>query len=216
MYCYEATAYPEIFSKVYWGHFKSIDTDIIQNRNDFVKEYDIQRVNKKLPIILNNPSFCSSKYDHFEMYETRSGGCVVITSPYGALEECVKFGFREIEKLYSKNAYTYCIELKNPTEMQKFNRTVLRYVIGKYPYQHASFKIKSFYSANCVKRTFGCAIKQLENQLIDDEKNDAAVIIQRHLREAMYNPKFLLCRKIMSTLFTKESGGTPLSHTISF
>ena len=76
---------PEIYKKVYWSRFKPEDDtyseEIINNRNKFIEEFDIVKVDttEALSRISTDITF----FDHLEFYRTKSGGVVMLNSPYG-------------------------------------------------------------------------------------------------------------------------------------
>ena len=112
----ELTKYKRIYSKTYWGNFKSVaKEEIINNRNEFIKLNDIQDV-KKITKKMNEDIYkdVSSKYyDHLEVYSLKNDKkkYVVIFSPYDTAndttEEICKNEWILINKLYSLDANTF-------------------------------------------------------------------------------------------------------------
>jgi len=108
---FDATNYPEIYELTYWGNYEykpghfSTTSEIINNRNKFITDYDIKKC------ILVKPEFIfemvnRSKYkylDHVECYETSSGDYVLISSPYTERhdKEYSDDGWTKIYPLYS-------------------------------------------------------------------------------------------------------------------
>lgn len=92
------TKYPKIFERTYWnGHGGGSNPQIIENRNNFVEEFDIvswiNPTNPKTwkpPLRGNrfknevNPEYPdNATFDHFEFYKRRGKlGYVAIFSPY--------------------------------------------------------------------------------------------------------------------------------------
>lgn len=140
-YYYRLTKYPKIYENIYWGRFKNdkhkIDTNIIENRNKFIEEYNIKS-GKKFPqyvwkyiyqVGLNLEYFHTKKldyyssnifhdhtvFDHKETYITKTGDFILICSPYKGSKEFEifdKFGFKEIYPLYLNSATTYLLIIK--------------------------------------------------------------------------------------------------------
>jgi hypothetical protein len=138
------TKYPKLFN-CYWGsanysnNILGITDEIIENRNKFVEEFDIQRL-KEIPIkldkYLGNYGFyyCqqpkNSYYDHVETYYTKNKDHIIIISPYCNGEEVTNFfkkrGYIEYNKLYSTGATTFIRVIKYDDLSRKY------YVSEKY------------------------------------------------------------------------------------
>ena len=116
------TKYSKIYSDTYWGAFKLNDhlestgiAQIIQNRNQFIEEYNIKKcvshnksINKYRKILDEE----KTKTDHLEFYKTIDDNIIVINSPYmiegsESENELLKTGWEKIEKLYFNEASTY-------------------------------------------------------------------------------------------------------------
>lgn len=117
-YFYERTKHPKIYACSYWGHFKNEDEspEIIDNRNNFVTEYNIKsyyrmpkymtrKHEQKLDLNTKN------KIDHIETYKTRDNKCVIVNSPYHVTDDdekaLLELGFIKYKPIYSISAKTY-------------------------------------------------------------------------------------------------------------
>jgi hypothetical protein len=112
------TEYPKIFKNVYWGNFDNktdkLEQNIIENRNNFVKEFEIVRV-KNIPQKYHKYYNFEKRYnenkdffDHVEEYKTKNNDYLVICSPYYNQDELAKkLGYRKYKPLYSLGAFTY-------------------------------------------------------------------------------------------------------------
>lgn len=81
---YKLTHSPYIFKNSYWGSSMNADSNIIENRNTFVQEFDIKRYNERLRehmTLLENQD--TTTFDHVEIYNTMDGKLILISSPYG-------------------------------------------------------------------------------------------------------------------------------------
>lgn len=128
------TKYPKIFSQVYWGAFEGESAkDIIDNRNDFIKEFNIksryrfpQYMWKKYGVFTDRhwvdekatlgkwiipPMNKRCKLDHIEIYKTRDNKCVIVNSPYSVSEaeeeKILELGYVKYKPLYNSMATTY-------------------------------------------------------------------------------------------------------------
>ena len=109
----DATAYPKIFSKVYWGWFEfseQLEDIIISNRNQLITDFDIARCKSKskIPAYVDNiinPSYL----DHSEVYHNTDGDYIIISSPYGTpkAEDHLTNGWSEIYPIYNTSARTF-------------------------------------------------------------------------------------------------------------
>ena len=118
------TKYPKIFKGSYWGNQKhdgsDSDDQIIENRNNFIKDLIISRVTRP-PTWLNHflevdNDHTRDYYDHFEVYINNDNNFVVIMSPY-ITSDSQRFhdyeifykarGFKLCEPLYSDTASTF-------------------------------------------------------------------------------------------------------------
>ena len=138
-YYYQLTNYPHVFKQCYWGNFQMNENEllsthnmveIIQNRNHFVEDFQIQRLGK-LPQLKqckmnkmhniydrNNNHY----YDHCEVYYTHRKTHVIIMSSYitesvGAelYQKVINWyeerGFHLYDPLYTLSATTFIQEL---------------------------------------------------------------------------------------------------------
>jgi hypothetical protein len=107
------TKYDRIFRDTYWGSpdYKGEEDDecynlkdVFQNRNKFVEDYDVK--------FNRNKDRCNIQghllFDHNELYETKFGEYIFITSPYchEKKDSFLNLGFEEIPQLYTKSAFT--------------------------------------------------------------------------------------------------------------
>lgn len=114
---YNKTDYPNIFIKTYWGSFtnnsnNSTNESIIQNRNKFIEEFNIQKVCTKSPKyiykLIDKNLNENKQLDHIEIYKTNDGKYILISSPYIELtEEYIENGWTQIYNLYTNDSYTY-------------------------------------------------------------------------------------------------------------
>ena len=110
---YQKTDYPKIFRSSYWGQhlFKESNIEIINNRNEFVKEYNITK--------LYEPPFQDTVYlDHEEVYRSKIiGPVVLIYSPYILDSKItgfnIKNGFKLVAPLYCISAPTFIKVFEN-------------------------------------------------------------------------------------------------------
>ena len=94
-YNYELTDYPEIYKHTwcYWGGFingnSPVTQEIIDNRNDFIKEFRIRKFHSTHTIsnlISNLKTLSHNKptdLDHIETYVTHQKAIIVVISNYG-------------------------------------------------------------------------------------------------------------------------------------
>jgi len=122
----QLTNYPELFSQVYWGNFTykvgddAGDQEIIRNRNDFVREFDIIKIETRKTFwkLFSYEHNEGDKLDHPEAYRTRTNGIVCIVSEYSHKipESAISLGFKEYLPLYCKSATTFLVHFKNINE----------------------------------------------------------------------------------------------------
>ena len=125
----DATAYPALYRKTYWGNFElgknSLIPDVIvENRNAFAEEHG----GKKLKFIDSGPARvrriafggkypgrCLSDVDHVEIYRAPDGAYLVVVSPYvetkPEAEHVAHYastlpGFTKLPPMYATNART--------------------------------------------------------------------------------------------------------------
>jgi hypothetical protein len=126
IYNRDRTEYPEIFKYTYWGGFlySNEKANIIENRNRFIREYDIknhkQTGMKKLCEWLDNEKRTNLDLDHVEIYITNDKQLIVITSPYNHVNpsDFEDRGWTPIYPLYNRNAYTFMKEF-NPKNIPR-------------------------------------------------------------------------------------------------
>ena len=117
------TAYPKKYKGSYWGNFPDYDKYskeenipdpvIIQNRNKFIEEYNINKFEKhnsrtyKKQNAVIKPFERKLYFDHYELYSVvNSKTLIFIISPYsGAVrkEEIINDGWEELYQLYCNN-----------------------------------------------------------------------------------------------------------------
>lgn len=134
MYSFEMTKYPEIYKETSWGNFthRENEEDIITNRNKFINDYNIKGIGgcKTIDHFLDKGRNYSSYrlfMDHCEVYRTNDKKYILIISPYyGALKRFSffnefkeQFGFKEIYKLYHREANTMIKIIDNLKELRK-------------------------------------------------------------------------------------------------
>lgn len=124
------TKYPKIFDNTYWGAWrqkknnKTITDDIINNRNKFIKDYNIKSCPRKTPRYVDKYTNRNVyRYlDHTEEYITNDGYYILISSPYANEDEHIKNGWVEIDKLYSTSATTFMKKIKRGYQYHKDNQ----------------------------------------------------------------------------------------------
>lgn len=119
---FEATDYPNIFNKTYWGNFEATqnDSELVKNRNKFVHDYDIssicsiQKVEDYKMYLRNHPTM-RKYFDHLEAYMTNDDMIIIVNSPYDHILKYdvdnfkKRFGFDQIYPLYDEHAITLCM-----------------------------------------------------------------------------------------------------------
>ncbi|MEI7675011.1 MAG: hypothetical protein WCI60_04735 [bacterium] len=117
-YFYDCTKYPKIYDATYWGHFKAMGThylepEIVENRNNFINDYHIKKVIKKLQKFEKH---IIGQCDHLEYYITTEKKQILICSPYSNFDSFSKQpflekGWIEIPPMYSRSATTFMKEI---------------------------------------------------------------------------------------------------------
>ncbi len=119
---YNTLKVPKIYKKVYWGStysdFKPFEPndsttteEIINNRIKFIDEFDIVKVDTtealfRILVKLKDSEYFLEFFDHMEFYRTKSGGVVILNSPYGEdIKECP--GMEPYVKMYHSWANTF-------------------------------------------------------------------------------------------------------------
>lgn len=132
-YYYDLTDYPKLYKSTYWGTFKCYEekpderlNKIIENRNNFIKEYDIKCHEKKLPkYMLMRCEKHINIGDHVEKYKTNDNKLIILNSPYSPSEkeheQFLKLGYIEIKPLYNHFAKTYLYITDIVTSQKKYN-----------------------------------------------------------------------------------------------
>jgi hypothetical protein len=137
---YNTLKVPKIYKKVYWGStysdfepFEPNDSttteEIINNRIKFIEEFDIVKVDETLSLFnikaaLGNSSIMEHHLDHVEWYRTKSGGIVMLNSPYGEdIKECP--GMEPYVKMYHSWASTFikCFDTLN--DVKKWSKKLI-------------------------------------------------------------------------------------------
>ena len=123
MSIYQSTQYPQIYINTYWGSnslepHNGITQDIITNRNNFIRDYNINKcVTDPAKYIKNqiqnevDLGIC----DHLECYKTNDKRYILISSPYKLIgetkikteNEYIQNGWVKFIDLYSTNTFTY-------------------------------------------------------------------------------------------------------------
>lgn len=108
----EYTNRPSLFMSTYWGNccYSKTDDEIIQNRNQFLKDYNIKglkKETKKIESLFNQLE--NYKYlDHQECYRTKDKKNILIVSPYHRdSNKEPPNGWTKIYPLYSNSCYTF-------------------------------------------------------------------------------------------------------------
>jgi len=117
----------KIYKGSYWGSIEYnpnksyCKKEILDNRNNFIVDYNIKKRVSQLPIrrcnkyllCRNNPKNVSSHFDHVEYYYTHNKQYVIIASPYNGSSTMNDFfnklGFTKIYNLYCEGASTFCL-----------------------------------------------------------------------------------------------------------
>lgn len=145
----DLTQYPNLYSSTYWGNFKAplksdkyyaSDLEIIQNRNRFVRDYDIKKslnggdrldyISEYIDRLLNSPT--GNFFDHVEAYSRSDGMIIIITSPY-MINESQHESFDPIYKMYARDAFTY-IQFISKSTIMEINKREQRIAARKYSY----------------------------------------------------------------------------------
>lgn len=127
LFYYQLTEYPKIYKNVYWGNFKDTinkindEKNIIENRNNFIREFNIVRT-KNLIKKYNNFGWEESDndrmFDHSESYIDKDKNYILVVSPYyvvnkaeihkpEVLEFLTQRGFIMYDRLYANSATTF-------------------------------------------------------------------------------------------------------------
>lgn len=145
----DATNYPKIFERTYWGAFNTKDNgrrtnveQIYKNRNDFVQKENIKCVAPskincystykanlfRLPRTPECIYTCS--FDHVEVYLTNDNKVVIINSPYVADEQFLfQNGWEPYAEMYFSGVKTYIkriskeqLKLENKINASQFKK----------------------------------------------------------------------------------------------
>ena len=115
---FEQTKYPKIFENVYWAKspYNPEEEAIIENRNEFVRQFDIKKRCKRL-LPLRVTRYTQTPFgnrlphiDHLEVYNDGYGNFVLVSSPYDGerFEEIYKkHDWIEFKNLYSNRTKTF-------------------------------------------------------------------------------------------------------------
>ena len=118
----DLTDYPDIYWRTYWGSFNASEFPenqnyILDNRNKFVKEYNLIRYRGSLPqYVYKHSDVVKHTFpdfdDHYEYYKTQEGNYIILFSPFNLrIKNEDNFinetGFKKIYDLYSDYATTY-------------------------------------------------------------------------------------------------------------
>ena len=125
---YEFTEYPQIFCKSYWGMFchyinsvplcKGPPTEIIRNRNRFVKEYNVVKYQKPRRD-LKNEILSSDKTDHNEYYIDTENKYIHVFSVYYNCDNINYDGYTKIFPLYTLQSVTFIKHLPHLKPQQR-------------------------------------------------------------------------------------------------
>lgn len=76
------TTNKKIFENTYWGHNCNSNLDILENRNNFIEEFNIvKNINTNIPEKIYK-EFDNVRTDHTEIYKTKNKEYVLVNSPY--------------------------------------------------------------------------------------------------------------------------------------
>lgn len=139
----DATNYPKIFERTYWGAFNTKDNgrrtnieQIYKNRNDFVQKENIKCVapsnfrcySDYKDNLYNSPDRYS--FDHVEVYLTNDKKVVIINSPYHSDEQFLfQNGWEPYAEMYFSGVKTYIkriskeqLKLENKINASQFKK----------------------------------------------------------------------------------------------
>ena len=112
----DATDFPEIYAKTYWGRFprEGVDPAVVERRNSFIGDHHISGV-VQCPRYVE-PTYGTLPYnwdDHRETYKCR-GGYLLVVSPFKSDDDAAPEDWTEIPTIYTPAT-----------------RTVIRFVPGR-------------------------------------------------------------------------------------
>lgn len=146
-YYYQTTDYPKIYKNAYWGTHKVCtrnndsqypEADIIQNRNDFIKQFKI--VKYKRPTQrqweIQESKHCRSRIDHREYYEDIHKRIIYVCSQYDPFPMYNQMkpiysagqwsGYQIVETTQSKKLLIQTIFSKLPPDVSKYILTFMK------------------------------------------------------------------------------------------
>ena len=115
----DKTNYKKIYERTYWGGFfyNNDQKEIIQNRNKFIPEFNIKRIQTDIRYTLEYKQqfrlLYKEYYDHIEIYRTQDNKILMLVSPYNHKKELSeeeflhKSNFKKIYNLYHTHADSY-------------------------------------------------------------------------------------------------------------
>ena len=128
----DLTEYPHIFEKEYWGHSPITEgledymgRHVIENRNDFVREFHIHW-NIASPPYRVSVCFMVDGMDHFEVYAAEDG-YVLVVSNYNDIDipKAAKIlGFRAYKDIYGFGAKSFVTVIPYEGGVGKINALV--------------------------------------------------------------------------------------------
>ncbi len=115
---YDLTDYPKVYKLKYWGQFtydeRDTNNEILENRNKFIKDYNINVKSKSQHFHTHHALSSSTKLyshlDHIECYlENGTKNIIIITSlcNINSINYLKSNGWDEIYPLYSSGAKTF-------------------------------------------------------------------------------------------------------------
>jgi len=110
----EMTNYPKIYSNSHWGllPYNSKEVEIVNNRNNFVNDHDITKYWER-----NDNLDLPNK----EVYRSSLNKVIVIYSTFdNHYTFNQKYGFIQINKLFSNDAKTYCKTFHGLVDLNRF------------------------------------------------------------------------------------------------
>jgi hypothetical protein len=115
---HEITEYSKIFKDTYWGNFQTRENyprpEIVNNRNDFIKEHDIVAV--KFPtekIYWSEIEPHKNNMDHVEFYRDKIGRVVCVYSSEPGRYKSVP-GYEKIKPIYAVDQDTMIRKYETP------------------------------------------------------------------------------------------------------
>lgn len=161
-YYADHTEYPNIYFNSYWGQIPERNPvfEIIINRNEFIKEYEIKHYASRVPEYVSKYTnlnyideftiqlesstqqlnqflhgYQGMPLDHAEYYITQDDDWILLISPYDDIHEddailLSKLGWEKYKKMYSEHATTYILRI--PGFKAESFEPIMRKLIRKF------------------------------------------------------------------------------------